>query len=407
MAEIAALPQQQRNRELWTAMNDLKAVRPLVYVRDYPLYLLQYNDELITRTEETFLQDIEQNLLLRIYEWNHLRGDRVIDPYIECPVVFTDSGFGVEGGYSNLASNNVKEGYYDQSKHFDPVLFNMDDVEKIKTPVVEYDETTTMERFNLLNDIFRDIMPVKLFGRCHFRCTLMDDIMTRTGIDEGMTHLAMEPEFMHALAEKYIDAQIARIKQYEKLGILSSNNNSKNIGNNCIGFTSDLPPPPESGIGARIADIWGENADQIMTSVSPAMTQEFAFDHEKKWASLFPLHSYGCCERLDNKLDLLTLSFPNLRKVSSSPFSNLETAIEQLGNRYVISFKPNSVYLVGDKPNMDILREEFKAACELAQKYEVNLVFNMKTLINLNGEPRRLWQWCDMAYEMIQAYFGA
>jgi hypothetical protein len=405
VAGIAALPVQQYNKKLWTAVNDLKAIRPVVYVRDYPLYLLQYNDELVTTIEDPFLKEIEQTLLLRIYEWKRLRVDRVVEPYIECPVVYRDSGFGIEG-YTNVASNNVEKEYYDQSKHFDPVLLDMDDIDKIKTPVVEYDEETTMARYNLLKEIFDGIMPVKLFGRCHFRCATLDDIMTWTGIDEGMHHLALKPDFMHAIIDRYIDAQIARIKQYEKLGILSSNNNAKNIGNNCPGFTSQLPAPTESGIGAKISDIWGENADQIMTGVSPEMTQEFSFEHEKKWASQFPLHSYGCCERLDHKLDLLIASFPNLRKISSSPYSNLQSMMKQLEKRYVISFKPNSLYLAGEKPNMDLLREEFKNACELAQKYQVNLVFNMKTLLTLNNEPQRLWQWCDMAAELIHAYFG-
>jgi hypothetical protein len=121
---------------------------------------------------------------------------------------------------------------------------------------------------------------------------------------------------------------------------------------------------------------------------------------------MFPLLSYGCCERLDNKIDRLTTAFPNLRKISSSPFSNLDSMVEQLGNRYVISFKPNSVYLSGDKPDMNLLREEFIHGCELAQKHRINLVFNMKTIITLKDEPQRLWQWCDMAMELIQAYFG-
>jgi hypothetical protein len=404
VAEIAALPVQQRNKKLWTAVNDLKVIRPVVYVRDYPLYLLQYNDELVTTIEDPFLKEIEQALLLRIYEWKHLRVDRVIAEYIECPVVYTDSGFGIEG-YTNVASNNVEKEYYDKSKHFDPVLLDMDDIDKIKTPVVEYDAETTAARLDLLKDIFDGVMLVKLFGRCNFRCATLDDVMTWTGIDEGMYHLVLKPDFMHAVIDRYIDAQIARIKQYEKLGILSSNNNTKNIGNNCPGFTSQLAAPTESGIGAKISDIWGENADQIMTGVSPEMTQEFSFEHEKKWAKQFPLYSYGCCERLDHKLDLLTASFPNLRKISSSPYSNLQSMAEQLGKKYVISFKPNSLYLAGDKPNMDLLREEFRNACELAQKYELNLVFNMKTLLTLNGEPRRLWQWCDMAMDLIHAYF--
>jgi hypothetical protein len=404
VAEIAADPVQDRNRKMWTAMNDLKAIRPLVHTRDYPYFLLKFKDEMRTTIEDPFLKDIEQTLLLRIYEWNHLRVDRVIEPFIECPVIFTDSEFGLDGFEFNLG--NVEKEFYDKAKHYETVIKNEDDIEKIKIPVVEYDETATMEHLNLLQEVFHDIMPVKLFGRSHFRCTPMDDIITWTGIDEAMVNFVAEPDFMHALLARYMEAHKSRIKQYEKLGILSSNNYFVNIGNNCPGYTSQLPPPTESGIGAKINDIWGENADQIMTSVSPAMTREFAFEHEKIWSRQFKLYSYGCCERLDNKLELLTAAFPNLRKVSSSPFSDLDKVVAQLGNRYVISFKPNSVYLAGDTPQFDLLRDEFIHACELAEKHKVNLVFNMKTIVTLDNEPERLWKWCDMAMEIIHAHFG-
>jgi hypothetical protein len=407
--EIAELPVQEYNKKLWTAVNDLRMIRPVIHVRDYPLYMLEYEDELeplIDKAADPFLHSIELNLLLRLYEWEHLRCDRVVEPFVECPAVFTDSGFGIKG-YDNLIPAVLNKEYYNESKHFDPQIFSLDDLEKIKTPLVEYDEEATMKRFNLLQEIFRDILPVKLFGRCYFRCATMDDVMVWTGIDQGMYHLALQPELMHAIISRYIDAQISRIRQYEELGLVSSNNSFKNVGTNCPGYTAQLPEPPDSGMGARISDIWGENSDQIMTGVSPEMTEEFAFEHEKKWARLFPLYSYGCCERLDHKLDLLTKNFPNLRKVSCSPYSDLESTMEQLGKKYVISFKTNSNYLTGDTPDMEWLKNELIRACKLAQKYDVNLVLNMKTLITLNGEPQRLWKWCDMAAEIVHAYFGA
>jgi hypothetical protein len=330
--------------------------------------------------------------------------DRVIEPFIECPVVYTDSEFGLSG--YEFALGDVDKEFYDTARHWETQIKTPDDIEKIRMPVVEYDEKTTMERFHLLSEIFTGIMPVRLLGRNHFRCTPLDDIITWVGIEETMNNMAMEPEFIHALMDRYMEAQISRIRQYEKLGILSSNNYFRDVGNNCIGYTSQLPPPTESGIGAKIGDIWGENSDQIMTAVSPAMTEEFAFEHEKIWAQQFKLHSYGCCERLDHKLDRLTKAFPTLRKISSSPFSSLDKAAEFLGNRYVISFKPNSVFLAGDEPQFDLLRKEFIHACELAEKYSLQLVFNMKTLVTLNNEPQRLWKWCDMAMELIHAHFG-
>jgi len=367
--------------------------------------MLGYEDELTPVIEDPFLREIETILLMRIYEWNHIRVDRVIEPFIDCPVVFSDSGFGITG-YEPSVGNTGKN-RFEIAKHYEPLIFPGNDIEKIiKIPVVEYDETATMARYNLLNDIFYGIIPVKLFGRCHFHCAPMDEIIIWTGIDNAMVYLSDEPEFMHALLNRYMEAQISRIKQYEKFGILSSNNRFVNVGNNCPGHTSRLPPPPENGIGAKIKNIWGENSDQIMTAVSPEMSNEFCFEHEKEWAKLFGLYSYGCCEKLDHKLEFLTAAFPNLRKVSSSPFNDLEKTADQLGNKYVISFKPNSAWLAGEKPEIELLRRELINGCRLAEKYGLNLVFNMKTMITLRDDPRRLWNWCDMAMEIVRAHFG-
>lgn len=401
--EIAELPIQEHNKRLWTAVNDLQMIRPVIHVRDYPLYLLQYGDELTTTIEDEFLKKIEQGLLLRIYEWNHLRCDRVVEPTVKCPVVCKDSAFGIKiSGHERADFIEGEE--YSESIHYESQITCEEDLKKIKRPVVEYFEEETMQRYDLLRDIFGDILQVKLFGRHNFRCCPMDDIFTWMGISEGMYKLTLEPELVHHAMELYVNGAIDRIKQYERLGILSSNNGFENIGNNCVGYTSQLPPPTESGIGAKIADIWGQSADQIMTCVSPEMTKEFCFDHEKRWADMFKLYSYGCCERLDKKLDLLTESFPNLRKVSCSPFSNLESMMEQLGDRCVISFKPNSTYLAHPSAGFDYLRQEIVTALELTRKYKVNLVFNMKTLLYLNGDPSRLWKWCDMASDIISNY---
>ena len=401
--EIAEMPIQESNKKLWTAVNDLHMIRPIIHVRDYPIYMIKYQDELTTTIEDEFLKKIELDLLVRLYEWNHLRCDRVVEPIVKCPVVYTDSGFGIEA-FTGSQSGFIEGGEYNKAKHFDPQITCEEDLKKIKTPMVEYDEKETMHRYNILQDIFEGILQVKLFGRTHFRCNPMDDIFTWMGIQEGMYNLVLEPELVHQAVKMYIDASIDRIKQYERLGILSSNNGFVDVGNNCIGYTSNLPPAPESGIGAKIADIWGENSDQIMTSVSPDMTEEFAFSYERKWANMFGLHSYGCCERLDHKLDILTKSFPHLRKVSCSPFSNLESTMEQLGDRYVISYKTNSNYLVGTAPDMEYLKQEMIHALNLTRKYKINLVFNMKTLISLNGDPTRLWKWCDMASDIISNY---
>lgn len=261
-----------------------------------------------------------------------------------------------------------------------------------------------MSRFALMREIFDGTLEVKLAGRHYFHAVLWDDLLTWMGLTEGLYNFALEPEFMHKAARIYMDATISRAKQYESLGILSSNNAFENIGNNGIGYTTQPPPPPESGIGAKLCDIWGENADQVLTAVSPEMSVEFAFAYEREWADLFGLYSYGCCERLDHKISGLRKGFGNLRKISMSPFSNLEAGMEQIGSDYVVCFKPNSNFLVGTTWDKKALRDELIHVMKLARKYNSHVEIDMKTLISLSGEPQRLWAWCDMASEIIASY---
>lgn len=402
--EIADLPVQQENRRLWEAVNDRHMVRPVLHVRDCPLYLLQCGDELVPQTDDPFLRPLEQDLLLRLYEWRHLRVDRVIEPTIACPCVIEDSGFGITATTDSKQTVSAAADEYSRSKHFAPQIFSENDLSLIRTPVVSYDEAATLRSRDRMRDIFDGILEVKLEGVHNFHVVPWDDLLSWMGITEGLTNFALEPELMHLAVGRYIDAAISRAKQYEALGILSSNNGFVNVGNNGIGYTTELPPPPAGGIGARLCDIWGENSDQILTAVSPAMSEEFAFAHESRYAALFGLHSYGCCERLDHKIDGLRAHFPNLRKISLSPFADLEAGMERIGSDDVVCFKPNSNYLTGASWSLEPLRAELIRVMALARKHGSQVEIDMKTLITLNGEPQRLWAWCDMAVEVIAGY---
>lgn len=283
--EIAELPEQQENKKLWTAVNDLRMIRPVLHVRDVQVHLLNYENELTTTIEDPFLQELELDMLLRIYDWKHLRCTRVIEPTIKCRCVINDTGFGITalgGNYKGVQPDVIKGQQYDRAEHFEPQIFTTDDLVKIKTPAVTYDKEETMRRLAMMKEIFDGNLEVKLFGKCHFRHVPWDDLLTWMGINEGLYKFALEPDFMHAAIQVYMKAIIAQVQQYEELGILSSNNAFENVGNNGIGYTSQLPPPTESGIGVKLKDIWGANADQIMTSVSPSMSEEFAFAYERR-----------------------------------------------------------------------------------------------------------------------------
>ncbi|MCQ4671698.1 hypothetical protein NE689_10250 [Lactonifactor longoviformis] len=402
--EIAELDIQKENKKLWTAVNDGQMIRPVVIARDYPVLLLMEGPDAIRPTiEDPYFRQREMEMLLTIYEWNHLRGDRVVEPYLNVPIIAEDSNVGLRmSSYPAQWTMDPEELH--RAYAFERVLWNEEDVSaKIKWPKVVYRREETMERYEQMCEIMEGIIQVKLFGIQNFRFAMFDDIFAWTTIDQGMTDLVMNPEYLHLAAERYAECFIHRARQYEALGLISSNNSNTYIGNGGYGYCSDLPSPTQSGIGGRLQDNWGVAQDQIFTSVSPEMTKEFAFEHERAWTDLYPRIYYGCCERLDHKIAELG-TFPNLKKISVSPFSNCEAAMEKMGKRYIVSFKAHNTFINLNPCGYELLTEELKKVCRLAKKYGSSVEIIMKSIIDLNHEPQRLWEWCRLASEIVKSF---
>lgn len=100
VAELAALPIQQRQITEWKRLNSLKPGRPLVLVWPFetPWQELEC-EELRLQCEGDFCRGIEQNLRRTVFQWNHFPGDMVIDDYIECYPSVHDASMSWRSGY--------------------------------------------------------------------------------------------------------------------------------------------------------------------------------------------------------------------------------------------------------------------------------------------------------------------
>jgi hypothetical protein len=87
-----------------------------------------------------------------------------------------------------------------------------------------------------------------------------------------------------------------------------------------------LPQGDFDGTHVRAIDQWGHATTRIFSEVSPAMHDEFALTYEKR----FGLDSYGCCEPLDGKLNIIE-TIPNLRRISMSPWVDPARSAEGIG----------------------------------------------------------------------------
>ena len=239
---------------------------------------------------------------------------RSVEPVFEVPAVIHNTYFGLKmptGGFEGVSEDVT----YDEARHFDTEISSEADLEKITTPVVTFDEAATKSKLAQTQEVLDGILDTRLLGLHNFRFALFDIVMSWTGIEQGMYNLSQEPELMHAIARRLVDKYIGMAKEYERLGLISSNNTNALLGNGGYGYCSDLPEPSKSGIGMKLKDIWGAAQDQIFIGVSPAMTEEFAFAYDAEWAQLFERIYYGCCERLDNKAAEIKRTIKNVKKI--------------------------------------------------------------------------------------------
>ncbi|MDR0718471.1 MAG: hypothetical protein LBF78_02455, partial [Treponema sp.] len=59
LAEIARLPRQDETKQLWISNNDLKPVRPMVYIDQLPWHEINTSDEMRLLCEDEFLRTVE------------------------------------------------------------------------------------------------------------------------------------------------------------------------------------------------------------------------------------------------------------------------------------------------------------------------------------------------------------
>jgi hypothetical protein len=146
--------------------------------------------------------------------------------------------------------------------------------------------------------------------------------------------------------------------------------------------------------------LWTCGMAQIFSSVSPGMHQEFELDYAVKWYARFGLVYYGCCEPLDNKIDIVR-KIPHLRKISMSPWVNVEKGAERIGRDFVFSRKPSPAFLADGTWKPEAVRKDLQDTLDACTRHECPLEFILKDISTVGYQPQRLWEWAKIAAEVI------
>lgn len=401
-AEIASLPWQDETKKKWILSNNLQPVQPMFFIDQIPWSEMQVGDELTLRCQDSFCRELEQMLRRRIYKWNHMRDDFVFETTIRIPKIITGLGLGINIKEDVLVTDEAAAKQNDVAvyahKYYD-LLKTDEAVDQLQFPVVKLDKEETARREAIAQEAFEGVLNVEMDGHSPMY-EPWDTISRYRSMDSLMLDLIDKPDFMHKLINKLTDMFLSEVDQLEKQGLLC---HPQSVIHCTGGWTDQLPREGYNPDCPRTIDIWSEGKAQPLGFVSPEMFEEYEIDYAKKVYAKFGLINYGCCERLDDKLDCVK-KLPNVRKVSISPWSlDRRRAAEELGKDYIFLSKPNPAQLAYNW-SPEAAEADLRLTLDYCKQYGTPVEFAMKDIGTLEKGAKTLWEWCDVMRRLSNEY---
>ena len=366
----------------------------MVWINEIPWHEMNVNDELTLRCQGAWARNMEEQMRKTIYQWEHMRGDMIVNPWFECPKVIHSTDFGILEETDIARTDDANDIV---SRHFKIQISDPEDIEKIKMPIVSHNAEATAYSRDAMENLFADLMPVKEVGQTHIWYTPWDYLIRWWGVQEAMMDLILRPEMVHKAVDRMVDAWMVELDQFVEQNLLSLDCNNTRIGSGGYGYSTRLPgnlPDPDS---VKPINMWGCSNAQIFSDVSPEMHWDFAIEHDRRWLERWGMTYYGCCEPLAGKMEQLR-KIPNLRKISCSPWNDTKKAIAEIRDEYVISRKPNpAIFATKEWDRAEARRQIREFLDETEGNCHVELI--MKDISTVAYKPERLWEWEEIAME--------
>jgi hypothetical protein len=392
VAEIAARPIQEERRRLWRKHNSLQRVRPMILFFPEGSWRELLPDS-VFQCQNQDARQMEWDLRHRIYTHEHFDTDNVIEKEWIVPKAISDSGWGLQAEWTHSASATG-------ARKFRPVIRTPADLKKLRFPEVKHDEAETKKRLSDAQELFGDILDVRLRGISHISFHLMSQYTGWRGLEEVMLDMIEEPEWLHDALAFLTEGQERLVQQYVAQNLLSPNNDNTYHSSGGNGFTEELPARGFDPQRVRLCDMWGAAEAQELAQVSPEMHEEFSLKYEKRLLTPFGLNGYGCCEDLSRKLDHV-FQIPNLRRISISPFTDVERSAEKLKGNYIFSWKPHPAHLVGDY-SPERLRQYIRHTVKVTKANGCVLEMILKDTHTCENHPERFDEWSRIARKAVE-----
>jgi len=389
--EICSDPIQETRRELWRRQNSLHGERPLIYVRAFAWAEMPQSR---CQCKDPFYRQYENFFRYHLF-WSTLKDDSIFEPWVTVHAVHKCTGWGLEipRTYSDEPRGSFKIDY--------PIK-KPEDITKLRMPWHEIDEEETARKADKLADAIGDIITINIDRGPAYRMwtgDLSTDLGYLRGIENFMLDMIDNPAWLHRLVKFLADGVLKTHEEAERAGDwgLCAHQNQ------AMPYAEELPDPAPNVNGVKRSQLWGYMAAQEFTAVSPAMHEEFLLRYQLPILSKFGLVAYGCCEDLTHKIDMLR-QIPNLRRIAVSPFANVARCAEQIGQDYVLSYRPSPTDMVGYGFDPERIRSILRRDLRACKGCHVDIT--LKDVETVQFDPTRVPKWVEITRRVIDGIYG-
>ncbi len=394
---LAELPVNGERRERMRATNDLKTgIRPSVWIHEIPWHEMDIDGELKLVCEDEFAREMEWYFRTSLYRWKYIQVDTVLPMFYPIYKAFSSTGNGLTAD-EDIVRQDEKNNIV--SHHYNDMLETEEQLEQLHTPILTAYPEKDQRSASMAEEILGGILPVRLMGHQIYYAP-WDEIPRFRGVEPILIDMYERPEFLHKIISKFASNEDSVLSQMEKLNLLGNDL----LDLHCTpAYTSDLPPLEADG-RVRLKNVWFRAMAQMFNTVSPAMHNEFEMEYMRPLMAKCGLVYYGCCEPLDNKIELLK-TIPNMRKIGVSPWANVESCAEQIGSRYVAARKPNpaNVAICCDET---VIEQEIEETVKACIKNNCPYEFVLKDISTVSYKPENLIVWAKTVTKVLDRYYA-
>jgi len=389
VAAFAARPEEKAKAELWTRHNDLGSTRPLVFCHPEN----GWNEILpaLMSCKSKLGRAIEWQLVQRLFWAEQMGDDKVTDAFYDIGHIYTEK-------------NSMKEIYVRAEEAggaygWEASMADYEMLSGLELPKIKIHKIITTLYKNFSQDIFGDILDVRIKTRWYWSPRLTRHAVFLRGMEQFFVDMYDYPGDVHRMMRFITDSFLHKLDYLEKHTLLYLNNGNDYVGSGGFGFTKELPAEGFSG-KVRTSDMWGFNESQETVSMSPSMFEEFIFPYQLEIAERFGLNCYGCCEPLESRIEIVK-RLPGLRRISVSAWADFREVAETLGDKYILSYKPNPAYLAGSEINEAAVRKDLAGKIKIARENNCRLEIIMKDNHTIGKNPQNVTDWCRIAKELL------